>query len=116
MPIMRPSTIAIFAALALLPVAAGAATPFDGVYKGGNELSLNRSSRCSPGFRFNLTVANGSFAWTLPDGASVTVQVAPDGGFTAQNGRRFLQGQIVGRFLTGHTTGEACEYNWSLAR
>lgn len=101
--------------LLVLTLPAAAATPFDGVYKGGNTSAGGAGMRCPPGSSFSVKVLDGVFNWKH-DGASEPVQVGPDGSFNGRSGMRFIVGRVVDGKMTATTSGTSCNYAWSLSK
>jgi hypothetical protein len=107
----------------LLPVAAPAASQFDGRYVGQSTLTRGAPPTCSP---------PGNTTWTVTDGnvshkygvASITADVGPDGSFSASekymHGRRAdfatMTGHIAGDALEADIEGYACKYHYSAMR
>lgn len=116
---MRAAAIllGLLPALTMLAVAepVAAATPFDGVYKGGNTLAGGGGTRCAAAVNFNVVVKDGVFEWRLGN-ETAPVRVGPDGSFSGQSGVRFINGRIVDGKLTASTTGSVCNYTWSHVR
>ncbi len=117
---MRLFAAARLLLIALLPAAASAQAPVDGVFVGGADISgaaggRAANGRCNQTMRFTLHVRDRSFVWRLPT-SQVPVAIAPDGSFSAQNGSRFINGRIQGTHLAAQTTGRGCSYVWSLDR
>ena len=109
---MTAILLAVAALLAAAP--ALAATPFDGLYKGGNS-SAGGGARCPAGTSFNILVRDGSFDWKLGNEVA-PVRINPDGTFKGQSGARFINGSFADGKMTAMTTGTNCNYSWSLSR
>lgn len=103
------------ACMMALPLVAVAATPYDGVYKGGNTLNGGGGTRCPAAVTWNVVVRDGKFEWRIGNETAV-VEVRPDGSFTGQSGNRFINGRIANGTLTAATSGSTCNYTWAHSR
>lgn len=113
---MRALAVMALASVSLLGAGgqARAASPFDGTYKGDFRLS-GGAGQCPAGGPFTVRVTDGKFDWgTGPDRTAVTI--AADGSFSAQSGRRFLNGKAANGAIAARTSGGSCDYAWTIAR
>lgn len=126
----------VFAALLAFPLAAHAASPFDGTYRGSQEaLRANGAGACANMARDDVVIriVDGRFSrkWgsnTSGGGDTIELQVKPDGSFSgsvaalAQQSSRHgtreytMSGRITGNLLEAELGSNLCAVRMRLER